>query len=390
MPAIASDETIRELRATIDGHRNGALALQALEALAAIRDDRVLHHIHAVATHGKGKLGKRAVQILEDISRQRGLTPDELEDRIVPELGLDERGTMTFDYGRRRFSVGFDEQLEPFVRDDAGNRLAAIPRAGAGDDPDKAAHAALAWKELKDDVKAIGREQSLRLERAMCAERQWSAEALANRLVSHRLLGHLARRLVFATHKRATAPSPGRSGSRVVMASGFLETTFRVAEDGSYDDGERTVSIPPDARVVIAHAAMLDEPTRERWRRAFDDYRIVQPFAQIGRELVVMPADEIHTTRTRVFSGLRVRSKSFWGLKHRGWDIHYGVTKRLSAAGPRTTAVLEVQPSLGYGPRPTDEDHVIGVLSLSGLTFAALAPIMRAELLRDVELLRQD
>ncbi len=371
-----SDETIRELRATIDKHGQDALARQALESLAAIRDDRAIRHIHAVATRAKGKLGKRAAQILGDVSRQRGLSVGDLEDLIVPDLGLDEHGSMTLDYGPRRFTVGFDEQLEPFVRDDAGNRLLAIPHAGSGDDPEKATQAAALWKQLKGDVKTIGREQTQRLERAMCDERQWSAEAFATHLVAHRLVGHLARRLVFATHTRARVPTE----------DGTIEGTFRVAEDGTYDDGERTVTVAPDARVVIAHPAMLDEDTRARWRQVFIDYRIVQPFAQLDRQLPSLPEGELQMSQTMAFSGRKVHSKSFWGLKHRGWDLAYEATKSFRS---RFRATLDVNPPLEwYAGQPGDSEHVIGSLSLSGTTFASIPRIVRAELLRDVDLLK--
>ncbi len=170
------EETIRELRRTIDEDKHGgARAQQALEALAAIRDDRSILHIHAVATRAKGKLKKRATQILGDVCRQRGLSEDELEDRIVPDLGLDDRGTMTLDFGSRRFTVGFDEALVPFVRDASGLRLAALPHASQADDAEKAANAAETWKRLKADVHTIGGEQAHRLERAMIAERHWTA-----------------------------------------------------------------------------------------------------------------------------------------------------------------------------------------------------------------------
>ncbi len=361
-----SDDAIRELRVTVDKHANDALGKQALESLGAIRDDRALRHIHAIATRGKGKLGKRAAQILGDVSRQRGLSLGDLEDLIVPDLGLDEHGSMTLDYGPRRFTVGFDEQLEPFVRDEGGNRLATLPRVTASDDEAKATRAAAAWKQLKSDVKVIGREQTHRLERAMCTERKWTGVTLGTHLVSHRLLGHLARRLVFAT------PLP--TGVQ----------TFRVAQDGSYDDGERAMALSPEARVVIAHPAMLDEATRARWRQTFIDYEILQPFAQLDRPLVYVPEADLHTSRTSLFAGRKVHAKTFWGLKARGWVAGYEVTKQL---GAHFQAKLEITPHLEYG-EPMDSEHVVGSLSVVGATFDELSPIMRTELLRDVDLLK--
>jgi hypothetical protein len=376
MIADVDDATIAELRSTIDEHKD-ARASQALEALAAIRDDRALRHIQAIATH-KGKLGKRAAQIFEEVAWQRGLTLDELEDRIVPELGLDERGTLTFDYAwatsapdapRTRFMVGFDEQLEPFVRDESGNRLKVIPQAKEGDDPAKAAKAAETWKRLKEEVRAIGPHQAKRLERAMCAERQWTASAFAGHLIGHRVLGHLARRLVF----RVASGSP----------------TFRVGEDGAYaDSNERPVSLDASARVVLLHPATLDDGELARWREVFVDHQIVQPFPQLEREVPTMTDDELRTTSTERFAGVKVTSKHFWSLSHRGWTLGYHPTKRLAS---RVTATLVVSPGLewyAHGAGAAETTHELGALTVSGKTFGALGKIDRAELLRDVELLR--
>jgi hypothetical protein len=359
------DATIVELRHTIDAYRD-ARASQALEALAAIRDDRALRHVQAIATH-KGRLGKRAAQIFEDVARQRGLTEDELEDRIVPELGLDERGTLTFDYGHTRFTVGFDEHLEPFVRDANGNRLVAIPRAGSGDDPAKATQAAEVWKHLKEEVRSIGPHQSKRLERAMCAERHWTAAAFADHLIGHRVLGHLARRLVFRV---ASTP-----------------TTFRVGEDGAYTDAsEHVVSFDPRARIVVAHPATLDPAELARWREVLTDHEIMQPFAQLEREFPLMAADELHGTSTERFVGGSVTSKRFWSLSHHGWTMSYHPVKRLAA---RVSATLVVSPGLEWHAHgSTETTHELGVLTVSRKTFAALSPIERAELLRDIEILR--
>lgn len=355
------DETVRELRRTIDADKSGgARAKQALEALAAIRNDRALVHIHALAT-GRGRLKKRAEQILGDVCRQRGLSQDELEDRIVPSLSLDEHGTMTLDFGARKFTVGFDELLRPFVRDASGVRLAGLPHAASADDAQKAEHAAEQWKHLKAEVHTIGGEQAHRLERAMCAERHWTAAAFATHLVKHPLLGHLARRLVYGT----------------------TDKTFRIAEDGSYADAdERAIVVDEKARVVIVHPATLEDATRERWRQILDDYQIMQPFPQLARELVALTPEEMSRTTTLRFKGARVNGGAFFGLRSRGWDADY--PSLFKPIDHRTHAVLKVEPGVESFAR-TPEDQTVGALTIVGKTFSALAPIVRAELLRDVE-----
>lgn len=367
------DETIRGLRETIDEHRQGggdARALQALEGLGAIRDDRALRHIYAVATHSSGKLKKRAAQILGDVCRQRGLSQDELEDRIVPELGLDERGTIAFDFGARRFTVGFDELLRPFVCDDGGARLAAFPHASGADDVDKVRSAAALWKNLKRDVESIGKEQTHRLERAMCGERTWSLEGFTTRLVSHRLLGHLARRLVYG-----------------VVRDKNIVTTFRVAEDKTFaDQNDAPVVLEPDALVAIVHPVRLTESDLARWKQIFIDYKTVQPFHQLDRELVALSAEELQGTTLTRFAGTVAHGGSFFGLRDRGWqDDASGVTKRLVPANVRATlAITPGFPSFARLP----PDQTLGDLVLYGRTFGALAPITRAELLHEVSQLR--
>ena len=363
MSVTYSDEKILELRAAIDADKSGgALALQALEGLGAIRDDRAIRHIHAVSVKARGKLKKRAEQILVEVCRVRGLSQDELEDRIVPTLGLDENGTMVLDYGARHFTVGFDELLRPFVRDATGMRLAGLPHATQADDPTKAEAAAEKWKLLKHDVHAIGGEQAHRLERAMCDERHWTASSFATFLVKHPLLGHLARRLVYSTNGKL----------------------FRIAEDGSYaDENDAAITLDENARVVIVHPATLDEATRAKWQQILADYQVMQPFEQMSREVITLDPEEARTTITKRFAGTRVKGGALYGLRGRGWDGYGYVMKRVDA---RCTAMLGLDPGVFSFAR-APEDQTVGNLSISGKTFSALAPIVRAELLRDVELL---
>ena len=353
---IYDDETIRGLRQTIDEDKSGgARAQQALEGLGAIRDDRALVHIHAVAAHSRGKLKKRAEQILGDVCRQRGLSHDELEDRIVPSLGLDEHGTMTFDVADKKLTVGFDELLRPFVRDASGQRLAAFPHAAKPEDAER-------WKHLKADVHAIGGEQAHRLERAMCAERHWTAAAFATYLVKHPLLGHLARRLVYSTNGK----------------------TFRVAEDGSYaDENDVAVTLDENARVVIVHPATLEEAARTKWAQILADYQVMQPFPQMSREIITLEGEEMRGTVTKRFAGSHVKGGALYGLRGRGWEGYGHLSKRIEKGA---TATLSLEPGV-YSFAHAPDDQTVGNLVIAGRTFSALAPIVRAEILRDVDLL---
>ena len=58
------------------------------------------------------------------------LTPEELADRIVPDLGFGEDMSQTFDYGPRHFTVYLSPSLELEIQDQNGKRLKSLPAPG--------------------------------------------------------------------------------------------------------------------------------------------------------------------------------------------------------------------------------------------------------------------
>lgn len=100
----------------------------------------------------------------------------ELEDRLAPDLGLDDNGSLLLDFGSRQFTVSFDETLKPFVRDVSGSRLKDLPKPNKSDDESQANDAVNRYKLLKKDARTVAAQQVARLESAMCLRRRWSPE----------------------------------------------------------------------------------------------------------------------------------------------------------------------------------------------------------------------
>ncbi|MFD0851815.1 DUF4132 domain-containing protein, partial [Actinomadura adrarensis] len=174
----------------------------------------------------------------------------------------DAAGTIVLDYGPRRFTVGFDEALRPFVIDESGKHRKTLPKPGAKDDPDLAPDAYQRFGTLKKDVRAISSDQIRRLEQAMVTGRRWPTADFRRFLVEHPLLRHITRRLVWTTG----------------------ETTFRVAEDLTFADvHDEPVTLPEGASIGIAHPVHLGAEATAAWSEVFADYEILQPFPQLGR-----------------------------------------------------------------------------------------------------------
>ena len=94
-------------------------------------------------------------------------TADQLADRLVPDFGLDDDGSLILNFGDRRFRVGFDEQLKPTIADEDGARRKVLPKPGSKDDPTLAPAAYALFTGLKKDVKSVAADQIRRFEQAI-------------------------------------------------------------------------------------------------------------------------------------------------------------------------------------------------------------------------------
>ena len=315
---FGNDETARRLTPYIrtwPGEAAHARAVAALDVLATIGSDVALMLLNGIAQKVKFKgLQDRAREKIAQIAEARGLTTEELEDRLAPDLGLDERGTLLLDFGPRAFRVGFDEALKPYVRDADGARLADLPKPKKTDDAALSKAATERFKLLKKDVRTIAAQQVLRLELAMCSCRRWPAAVFRAFLVEHPLVCHLVQRLVWGVFEMDAAQG-GSHGGR-------LETCFRVAEDGSFTDAADEPFGFPEGdgiQVGIPHALDLDPEVASAFGQLFADYELLQPFVQLGRETHVLTPDELTQKKLERWKGRTVPTGRILGLANTGW-----------------------------------------------------------------------
>jgi hypothetical protein len=164
-------------------------ALRACTALAAIGTDISLLHLgHIASTSRFADLRDAARAMLDEAAAARGLGRDELEDRIVPDLPLDERG--------------FDG--------------------------------------LKGDDRKAAERQFRRFEEAMVRGRAWPPADFVQRIVQHGMLVHLARRLVWeqgGTFFRVTEDGSFADASDKTVSIG--DAPVRIAHPARVSDAER-------------------------------------------------------------------------------------------------------------------------------------------------------
>ncbi|KRB97051.1 WGR and DUF4132 domain-containing protein [Duganella sp. Root198D2] len=397
---LGTDDTARKLTPFIrtwPGESAHARAVSALDVLADIGTDTALMLLNGIAQKVKFKgLQDKAREKIDKIAEARELTTEELEDRLAPDLGLDDNGSVLLDFGPRQFRVGFDEALKPYVRDSEGKRLADLPKPKQSDDEALAGAAVDRYKLLKKDARTIASQQVVRLEWAMCSQRRWLPEHFRMFLAGHPLVRHLVQRLVWGAYEVADGENAG----------GRLLACFRVAEDGSWTTGEDDRFTMPEGaniRVGLPHALELAAEVAAQFGQLFADYELLQPFSQLGRDTYALGADEQAVTVLERWKGAVVPTGRVLGLVNKGWRRGQaqdggGIWFFHKPLNQTRVIELRLDPGIIVGmvdeyPEQTLQTISVGSPSSWGEIKAAeslaiLDPIATSELIRDIESLR--
>ena len=306
---LGNDDTARKLTPLIrawPGESQHKRATVGLDILAAIGSDIALMQLNGIAQKLKFKaLQERAKEKIANIAESRELTVAELEDRLAPDLGLDDNGSLLLDFGPRQFTVSFDETLKPFVRDASGSRLKDLPKPNKSDDELQANNAVNRYKLLKKNARTIAAQQVARLESAMCLRRRWSLENFQLFLVEHPLVRHLTRRLIWG----------------VYSAENQLLACFRVAEDNSSSTADDDLFTLPEGDISIGtpHVLEISPTDAAAFGQLFADYELLPPFRQLDRNSYALTEAERNASELTRWAGRKCPSGRVMGLANKGW-----------------------------------------------------------------------
>lgn len=390
---LGDDDTARKLAPLIRAWPDQsaqARALAGLDVLGRIGSDVALMHLNALSTSKCKPLVKRISVLINAVAEARGLTTDELADRLVPDVGLDESGTLELDFGPRTFYLRFDETLEPFVKDAQGLRLKVFPRQQKTDDAALATAAIERFKHIRKESRATASQQVARMERAMVARRRWPEADFRRFFLDQPLMRHLTARLVWGVYESAA------DGARLLSC-------FRVAEDWTLADADDALwQLPDGATLGIPHVLDMPQEIRDAFTQTFADYEIAQPFRQLGRETYTLTADELQSHTISRFEHKVVGIGSVMGLAHRGWERGEvqgsgRVMTWTRAANDELVVEVQLDPGMYVGDAASEPRQRLAALvlrdtsssSLAELvpSFSRLDPMRASEVLRDLELL---
>ena len=274
-----------------------------VEILEGIGSEHALIRVAHFANKGRGRGFKNAAKsAMNRIARAKGLDNNQLQDRLVPKLGLDPKGQLHLDYGPRSFTVGFDEKLKPYVVDDKGKKRASLPKPGKSDDAEIAPVSEKRWKTLKKDVRTIASTQISRFEESLRIRRRWEQDEFQQHLVTHPLIGHLTRRLVWG----------------IYTLGGKLQLSFRVDEEHAWLDAQDEPAAKVAGHIGLVHPLQLTPQERAAWGEVLADYEIMQPFLQLSRP-VYPPGSEDSDKVLQELDGATILGGHLFRLLNAGW-----------------------------------------------------------------------
>ncbi|WP_016756585.1 DUF4132 domain-containing protein, partial [Leptospira santarosai] len=283
-------------------------AVLGLEILKTIGSDTALMQLNGIAQKVKFKgLKEMANTFMESIAKKKGLKKSELEDRVIPDCGLDEEGKREFDFGPRKFQFVLGPDLKPMVKDEDGKIKDDLPKPNSKDDADSANASVEEWKLMKKQIREIGKIQAQRMEQAMVTGRRWKTEEWEMLIAKHPLMTHIAKTILW------WVCFPDREKSVEV---------FRLTEERDYADvHDNSLNLQGGSYVGIVHPLLLLSEEKKSWGQLFTDYEIVSPFSQLGRPVYVLSEEDKSKREIPGFTKQKVKAEQLvFGLEKMGWS----------------------------------------------------------------------
>jgi hypothetical protein len=286
-------------------HSRGAIAAEAIKALALNDSPTALLIVDSISRKFKFKQIKTAAtEALTFAAEQLGITKEELADKIVPDLGFNEKLQRIFDYGERRFTVYITPALEIEIFDENEKKIKNLPAPGKKDDTVKAQAALEEFKLMKKQMKTTVSNQKLRLEAALSVERKWDTASWKGLFVKNPIMHQFAIGLIWGFYEE-----------------GVLKDTFRYMEDGSFNtEDEEEYELQEAGFIGLIHPIELSEESLTMWEEQLADYEIVQPIEQLKRKIYPITEAEKEQKYLERFGGRILNGLSLSGkLLDMGW-----------------------------------------------------------------------
>ena len=304
----ANDANVLTLKKQIEDWAEasrGAIAAEAVKAMVLGGSDLALMTVDSMSRKFKNKqVMKSAKEAFALAAKALDVSVEALGDRIIPNLGFDERGEKYIDYGSRKFKAILDVNMNIILEDENGKEIKSLPKPGAKDDEKLAEAAKTDFAALKKTLKTVVSTQTSRLEAALSSRRKWTAESWKNLFVKNPIMRNFAVGLIWGVYHNDKSVDK-------------LTDTFRYMDDGSFNTVDEetfdfdAATANKDSSIALPHPIDMSEFDKDKelikkWKQQLEDYDITQPFSQLDRPVYKLEQGEEKQTFLTRFGGKKM------------------------------------------------------------------------------------
>lgn len=299
----ASESQILILKKQIDTWANNskpALAAFAVQSLCMNASKMALLLTDTISKKHKNKKVKTAaLEAMNLVAGEMGITREELDDLIVPDMGFNKNRTRFYDYGERKFKVILNQDLTVSLYDETkGKEIKSLPKASVklNDNEEMVAEAKEDLKAMKKQLKIVFDSQKPRIAKAILAGRNWSFEKWKALFIENPIMTGFATGLIWEE----------------LNDKKELIQTFRYMEDGSFNTvEEEEYDLKKGSYIAPLHPVDIDDETLQMWKQQLEDYEIIQPIEQLNIPVFHLKEEEKHLKEISDYKGKKVYGATF-------------------------------------------------------------------------------
>lgn len=275
------------------------LATFAIQSLCMNGSKMALLTVDSMSKKHKNKRVKRAALEAMDIAAEAmGISRDELDDIIVPDLGFGKDRTRIFSYGEREFKAVLADKMEIALFDNTGKQIKSLPKASAknNDNEDMVAECKEELKNIKKQIKTVVESQKLRIAKAVIVGRKWSIDKWKELFIENPIMNSFATKLVWEE----------------IDDKGNIIKTFRYMEDGTFNTvDEEEYELENGTYILPLHPADIDEEELAAWTEQLEDYEIIQPVDQLNIPVYTLKDEELEEKEITEFKTKKIYTSTF-------------------------------------------------------------------------------
>ncbi len=281
------------------------LAADTARSLVFCETNEALSFLVETSEKFRNKMVRRkSLEALGNAAALMGLSRDELEDKIIPDLNFSEDMSRTFDYGTRQFKVYISKDLRPVIICN-GKKLKTFPKPGENDDQILSKQAYAEYKKMNDTIKSIVKTQKKRLENCLLTSRVWTKQSFDEMFLKNPVMHCFAEGLIWGMYE-----------------NGKLVSSFRYLDDGSFTNSDdESVRLSEDSLIGIIHPLELTQDEINAWKEQLKDYEITQPFPQLERRICKLSDFSSDSSEITVFEKSPELNPLYFcsAMESRGW-----------------------------------------------------------------------